>query len=100
MEAAKQGEFTPQMAQALATESISKERLLQGVANGRIVIPANKNHTNLVAGAIGEGLRTKVNVNLGVSQDCCNLDMELRKVKDAVALNADAIMDLSTFGDT
>jgi phosphomethylpyrimidine synthase len=100
MQAARQGEFTPQMAQALATESISKERLLQGVANGRIVIPANKNHTNLVAGAIGEGLRTKINVNLGVSQDCCNLDMELRKVKDAVALNADAIMDLSTFGDT
>jgi phosphomethylpyrimidine synthase len=100
MEAARQGEFTPRMAQALATESISKERLLKGVAEGRIVIPANKNHTNLVAGAIGDGLRTKINVNLGVSQDCCNLDMELQKVKDAVALKADAIMDLSTFGDT
>lgn len=100
MEAAKQGEFTPQMAQALGTESISKEQLLQDVANGRIVIPANKNHSNLVAGAIGKGLRTKINVNLGVSQDCCNLEMELQKVKDAVALNADSIMDLSTFGDT
>ncbi len=100
MEAAKQGEFTPQMAQVLETESISKQRLIEGVAGGRIVIPANKNHTNLVAGAIGEGLRTKINVNLGVSQDCYNLDMELQKVRDALALNADAIMDLSTFGDT
>jgi phosphomethylpyrimidine synthase len=100
MEAAKRGEFTPQMAQAIATETISKDRLLEGLAKGRIVIPANKNHTNLVAGAIGDGLRTKINVNLGVSQDCCNLDMEMQKVKDAVALKADAIMDLSTFGDT
>ncbi len=100
MEAAKQGEFTPQMAQVLETESLSRQQLIEGVAGGRIVIPANKNHSNLVAAAIGEGLRTKINVNLGVSQDCCNLDMELQKVLDALALKADAIMDLSTYGDT
>jgi phosphomethylpyrimidine synthase len=100
MEAARQGTFTPQMAQVLETESISKQQLLDGVAEGRIVIPANKNHTNLYAGAIGEGLRTKINVNLGVSQDCCNLDMEVQKVQDAIALKSDAIMDLSTFGET
>lgn len=100
MEAARRGEFTPQMAQVLKTEPISRQALLEGVASGRIVIPANIQHTNLTAGAIGEGLRTKINVNLGVSRDCCNLDMEIRKVQDAIALKADAIMDLSTFGDT
>jgi phosphomethylpyrimidine synthase len=100
MEAARRGVFTPQMAQVLENESISKQALLDGVASGRMVIPANTHHTNLIAGAIGEGLRTKINVNLGVSQDCCNLDMEIRKVQDAIALKADAIMDLSTFGDT
>ncbi len=100
MEAARQGVVTPHMAHVLADESISQDVLLERVANGRIAIPANKMHTNLRGGGVGEGLRTKINVNLGVSQDCCNLDMEMRKVKDAVDLKADAIMDLSTFGDT
>lgn len=100
MEAARQGVITPQMEHVLADESISQDILLDRVARGRIAIPANKLHTNLRGGGVGEGLRTKINVNLGVSQDCCNLDMEMRKVKDAVDLKADAIMDLSTFGDT
>ena len=100
MESARQGTITPQMAHVLADEAISKDLLLERVAGGRIVIPANKRHTSLRGGGVGEGLRTKINVNLGVSQDCCNLDMEMRKVTDAVALKADAIMDLSTFGDT
>jgi phosphomethylpyrimidine synthase len=100
MEAARQGIVTTQMEHVLEDESISRDDLLDLVALGQIVIPANKHHTNLRAGGIGKGLRTKINVNLGVSQDCCNLDMEMRKVRDAVNLKADAIMDLSTFGDT
>lgn len=100
MEAARQGVFTPQMEQVLADEAITRDALLERVASGRIAIPANRLHTNLRAGGVGQGLRTKINVNLGVSQDCCNLEMEMRKVMDAVALKADAIMDLSTFGDT
>ncbi len=100
MAAARQGIVTPQMEQVLADEPIGRDLLLERVAQGRIVIPANKRHLRLRGGGVGQGLRTKINVNLGVSQDCCNLDMEMRKVLDAVALKADAIMDLSTFGDT
>lgn len=100
MEAARQGVITPQMNDVLADEPISQEQLMDGMAKGQIIIPANKNHANLRGIGIGAGLRTKVNVNLGVSKDCCRLEVELRKVQDAVALKADAIMDLSTFGDT
>jgi phosphomethylpyrimidine synthase len=100
MEAARQGVLTPQMEHVLEDEPISADSLLEGIASGQIVIPANKRHTNLRGGGIGRGLRTKINVNLGVSQDCCNLEMEIRKVQDAIGLKADAIMDLSTFGDT
>ena len=52
------------------------------------------------AKGVGAGLTTKINVNLGVSEDCCNMDLELNKVRRAVELKADAIMDLSTYGDT
>lgn len=100
MEAARQGVITPQMKDVLADEQISQEQLLDRMASGHVIIPANKKHTHLRGIGIGTGLRTKVNVNLGVSQDCCNLEVELRKVQDAVALKADAIMDLSTFGNT
>jgi phosphomethylpyrimidine synthase len=88
------------MAQVIEEESIDKARLLENIARGAIALPANKNHANLKGGAIGTGLRTKINVNLGVSRDCCNQDMELQKVKDALELKADAVMDLSNFGDT
>lgn len=100
MDAARRGVLTPPMAQVLNCEPISSEALLGGLASGSIVIPANRNHTSLVAAGIGAGLRTKINVNLGVSEDCCNVALELEKVQTAVALKADAIMDLSTFGDT
>jgi phosphomethylpyrimidine synthase len=100
MEAARQGIVTPQMQQVLNDEKISAAELLEKMAAGRIVIPANKNHVNLHAKGIGSGLSTKINVNLGVSEDCCNLELELNKVRRSVELKADAIMDLSTFGDT
>jgi phosphomethylpyrimidine synthase len=100
MNAAKNGILTPQMQDVLQAENISKELLMQRVASGKIVIPANKNHRNLNAKGIGTGLTTKINVNLGVSEDCCNLDMELRKVQKAVEMKTDSIMDLSCFGNT
>ena len=100
MQAARQGVLTPQMKQLLIQEPVSQEQLQSRMACGQIVIPANKNHANLKGIGIGKGLRTKVNVNLGVSQDCCLLDMEIRKVRDALDLKADAIMDLSTYGNT
>lgn len=100
MSAAQKGIVTPQMKQVLVQEKISENELLQKVGDGRIVIPANRKHENLSAKGVGAGLTTKINVNLGVSEDCCNIDMELEKVRKAIALKADAIMDLSTFGGT
>ncbi len=100
MDAARKGILTPQMEHVLADEKIRKEDLLERVAAGRIAIPANKNHTSLRGCGVGEGLRTKINVNLGVSEDCCNVEAELNKVRKAVEWKSDAIMDLSTFGDT
>jgi len=98
--AARRDTITPQMQQILADETIHETDLLSRVAEGRIAIPANHNHHNLIARGIGQGLCTKINVNLGVSEDCCNIDLELDKVRRAIELKTDAIMDLSTFGDT
>ena len=100
MAAARSGVLTPQMQQVLAAERIHEADLLERVANGRIAIPANRNHTNLIAKGVGAGLTTKINVNLGVSEDCCSIENELNKVRRSIELKADAIMDLSTFGDT
>lgn len=100
MDAASKGIVTPQMKDVLERESITQEKLLQLMSEGKIALPANKNHKNLRGIAIGTGLTTKVNVNLGVSEDCYNLDMEMKKVNAAIEMKTDAIMDLSTFGDT
>ncbi|MDX9786371.1 MAG: phosphomethylpyrimidine synthase ThiC [Desulfobacterales bacterium] len=100
MDAARKGILTPQMKDVLAKEKITETDLLERVASGKIAIPANKNHASLIGGGIGLGLTTKINVNLGVSEDCCHIDLELRKVQASIDMKADAIMDLSTFGDT
>ncbi|ADO82962.1 phosphomethylpyrimidine synthase ThiC [Ilyobacter polytropus] len=100
MEAARKGIFTKEMEIVLKEESISKKDLMEKMAQGKIVIPANKNHKSLSPKGIGEGLKTKINVNLGVSEDCCDQELELEKVMNSIKLGADAIMDLSTFGDT
>lgn len=100
MQAAKKGLITKQMEDVLLEEQISEETLLQKVAKGTIVIPANKNHKNLRGIAVGEGLRTKTNVNLGVSEDSCDPELEMEKVKLSLQYKTDAIMDLSTFGNT
>lgn len=100
MDAARKGIFTPQMEQVLKRESISKEDLLERVAKGHIAIPANKNHHCLIAGGVGQGLSTKINVNLGVSKDVCSFDAEMVKAQMAIDHKADAVMDLSVSGDT
>ena len=76
------------------------QRLRELVATGQVVIPANKNHSKLDPEGVGTGLRTKINVNLGVSKDCCDIDLELAKAHKAIELKAEAIMDLSCFGKT
>ncbi len=100
MDAAGKGILTPQMADVLKNESISQNLLMERVAKGHIAIPANRNHTNLRGGGVGEGLTTKINVNLGVSKDVCSFDGEMNKAKLALDFKADAIMDLSVYGDT
>ena len=100
MDAARKGIVTPQMEAVAAEEQIPVQKLMEYVAAGTVAIPANKNHKCLKPHGIGSMLKTKINVNLGTSRDCVNLDEEMEKVKDAVDMGAEAIMDLSSFGDT
>lgn len=100
MQAARKGAITAQMASVAAMEGMPEEVVRQRVAEGRIVIPCNPLHASLVPMGIGEGLRTKVNVNLGISRDCPDVQREMTKVEMALELGADAIMDLSCEGDT
>lgn len=100
MDAARKGITTPEMVRVAEREKIVVERLKALVASGKVVIPANRNHRSLDPCGIGEGLATKINVNLGISKDCNDPDKELKKVKRALELKADAIMDLSSFGKT
>ena len=100
MDAARKGILTKELLAVAQKEQMEPEKLVKLVAAGQVVIPANKCHTCLDPNGIGSALRTKINVNLGTSRDLNDLDMELQKVNDAVAMGAESIMDLSSFGDT
>ena len=100
MDAARKGIITKEMEAVAKKEYMDIDELVKLVACGKIIIPANKNHKCLEPNGIGSMLRTKINVNLGTSRDCVDLDMELDKVNNAVKMGAEAIMDLSSFGDT
>ena len=76
------------------------ELIRQRVAKGTICIPANIHHKSLHPYGIGEGLRTKMNVNLGISGDCHDYTAEFEKVKLAIQFQCEAIMDLSNYGKT
>lgn len=100
MDAARKGILTKELMAVTEHEQWEPEKLRELVAEGKVAIPANKNHSCLKPSGIGSMLRTKINVNLGTSRDLNDLDMELLKVKDAVLMGAESIMDLSSFGDT
>lgn len=100
MDAARKGILTKELMAVAGQEQWEPEKLRELVAQGKVAIPANKNHTCLKPSGIGSMLRTKINVNLGTSRDLNDLEMELQKVKDAVHMGAESIMDLSSFGDT
>jgi phosphomethylpyrimidine synthase len=85
MDAAKKGIVTPQMQIVATKEKMDPQRLRELVAGGQVVVPANKNHGRLDPEGVGAGLRTKINVNLGVSKDCCDMDLEMAKAKKAVS---------------
>lgn len=100
MDAARKGVATPQLLAVAGKERMAPERLMALVAEGKVAIPANRAHACLSPEGIGSALRTKINVNLGVSRDCRDYDVEMKKVMSAVELGAEAIMDLSSHGDT
>lgn len=99
LEAAKSGRISEEMEICAAREGVSPEFIRKGVADGCIVVVRNNLHKGIMPLAVGKGLRTKVNANIGTSADNANIDLELEKVKICVASGADAIMDLSTGGD-
>lgn len=100
MEAAKKGILTKEMETVAKKEYLEPEKLRELVACGQAAIPANIHHTALSAEGIGTGLKTKINVNLGISGDCKNYDVEMQKVELALRFGAEAIMDLSNYGKT
>ena len=100
MDAARKGIATPQMKAMAEKEHMPLEQLMELVAKGQVAICANKAHTCLDPQGVGSMLRTKINVNLGVSRDCKDYDIEMKKVQSAIDLGAEAIMDLSSHGDT
>jgi len=91
MEAAKKGILTKEMKTVSQKENMDEQKLMQLVASGRVAIPANIRQ---------EGLRTKINVNLGISGDCPDYEKEMEKVKLAIDFGAESIMDLSNYGKT
>lgn len=99
---ARAGQITPQMKEVAEREHRDPEYIRERVADGRIAIPANIVHIKkgMRAFGVGEGLSTKVNVNLGISGDKADAAEEWKKVKIAEDFGADAIMDLSNSGKT
>ena len=100
MEAAKKGIVTKEMETVAQKEQMDTKELMELVAKGTVAIPANINHKSLSAEGIGDGLKTKINVNLGISGDCKDYTLEFEKVKMAIDFGAEAIMDLSNYGKT
>lgn len=100
MDAARKGVITEQIRKVAEKENMSVEKLMKLVAEGKVAIPANRLHRCLNPEGIGSMLRTKINVNLGVSRDCKDYDIEMQKVMSAVNMGAEAIMDLSSHGNT
>ena len=99
LELAREGQLTPEMKAVAEEEGLDAERVLSGVADGFIVIPANVNHKGVHPCGIGKGLRTKVNANIGTSSDFGDVNTELEKLSAAMSARSDTVMDLSTGGD-
>jgi len=99
LELARRGTISAQMKMVAQAEGVEAEFVRQGVAGGTIVIPANIQHSRLVPCGIGQGLRTKVNANIGTSSDFGDASTEMEKLRVAIDSGADTVMDLSTGGD-
>lgn len=100
MDAARKGILTKEMEIVAEKEGIPTEQLMMLMREGKAIIPCNKLHKSISPSGLGASLKTKINVNLGTSRDMTDLDMEFAKVQSAVDMGAEAIMDLSSYGDT
>ncbi|MDZ4806023.1 MAG: phosphomethylpyrimidine synthase ThiC [Candidatus Eisenbacteria bacterium] len=99
MHFARKGVLTPEMEHVARREEMDPELVRSEVARGRMIIPANVNHTSLEPMGIGVAARCKINANIGNSSTTSNIDGELEKLHAAVHFGADTVMDLSTGGD-
>jgi phosphomethylpyrimidine synthase len=99
MHYARQGVVTPEMEHVARREHLTPELVRAEIARGRLIIPANVNHTNLEPMAIGIASCCKINANIGNSSVTSNVEEELEKLRYAVQFGADTVMDLSTGGD-
>lgn len=99
MHYARRGELTKQMSYVAKVEGVSENLVMDEVAKGSIIIPANVNHTNLKPMGIGRKLKTKINANIGNSSLSSDICAELRKLEICLEFGADTVMDLSTDGD-
>ena len=96
---ARRGELTKEMSYVAKIEGIGENLVMDEVAKGSIIIPANVNHTNLKPMGIGRKLKTKINANIGNSSLSSDICAELRKLEICLEFGADTVMDLSTDGD-
>ncbi len=94
----RKGNITPEMEAVARAEGVSIDHVVEGVAQGTIVITRNNRHTSITPLGVGKGLRTKINANIGTSKERMSIEGEIEKLKAAVAAGADAVMDLSTGG--
>ncbi|EIF06880.1 Thiamin biosynthesis protein ThiC [Campylobacter concisus UNSWCD] len=99
MHYARRGELTKQMSYVAKIEGVSENLVMDEVAKGSIIIPANVNHANLKPMGIGRKLKTKINANIGNSSLSSDICAELRKLEICLEFGADTVMDLSTDGD-
>lgn len=99
LEKARNNEITKEMEIVAEAENIDVKDLMRKIADGKIVIPASKLHRHLAPIGIGEGLKIKINANIGSSPDKADLDYELEKLRVCIDAKADTVMDLSTGGD-
>jgi len=96
---ARKGMVTKEMEIVAKEEGVLPEWLMEKVASGRVIVPANRKHKGVKPIGIGEGLQIKVNTNLGTSSDHIDLDEELEKLEVSIRAGTDTVMDLSTGGD-
>ena len=99
LETARQGNISEEMKICAEQEGTSPEFIRSGIEAGTIALVRNNRHQSIAPLAVGQGLRTKINANIGTSKDHADLTLELDKVRVSIEAGADTIMDLSTGGD-